>query len=206
VALFLFLVLLYLHSHAFQTSSLSRSQLSTERLNELASRTHMELIKEDIEQISVVRVPDTPPHRQVQRYILNELHNYPHWHVETHRFVDETPFGPKEFTNIIATWSPLPSINPKFTKPEAEKRIVLAAHYDSKLFEDFEFLAATDSGVSCALLIDIIRSLNEEFEHFATHKSAKINNQLSLQIVFFDGEEALLNNGLIQTLSMVLEN
>lgn len=53
-------------------------------------------------------------------------------------------------------------------------------------------MAATDSGVSCALLLDIIRSLGDEFEYYSTHKSAKINNQLSLQIVFFDGEEAFV--------------
>ena len=188
----LFIILLFLHSYAFQSSSLSIIPLNTVRLDDLSSRTHMDLITEDIQRLAVVRVPDTPPHQEVQKYILNELSNYPHWNVDTHRFIDDTPLGPKEFTNIIATWSPITHSNPKFTKPENEKRIVLAAHYDSKLF-DFEFLAATDSAVPCALLLDVIRSLDKEFIRYTTDRSSRINSQLSLQIIFLDGEEAFLD-------------
>lgn len=161
-------------------------------MEELAGRTNLEIIREDIEAITVVRVPDTPPHAQVQRYLLNELQSHLYWKVETHRFTDTTPLGEKEFTNIIATWSPLPKSNPRFALPENERRIVLAAHYDSKLF-DFEFVAATDSAVPCALLLDLVRTLDQEAEHYATHRSAKINPQLSLQIVLFDGEEAFVD-------------
>lgn len=76
----------------------------------------------------------------------------------------------KTFRNIIAT-----------LHDDSEKYIVLAAHYDSKLFEDFKFVAATDSAASCAILIELARSLKESFS--ATGK-------WGLKIVFFDGEEA----------------
>jgi glutaminyl-peptide cyclotransferase len=46
------------------------------------------------------------------------------WDVEEDLFTDETPYGRKRFTNIIATKDPL-----------APRRIVVSAHYDSKFFE-----------------------------------------------------------------------
>ena len=188
-----FLILLQFRAYGlYESTSLSKGPLSSSRLEELASRTQMDIIREDVERISVVRVPDTPPHQQVQQYLLREIQNHPHWTLDVHRFIDETPLGSKEFTNYIATWSPLPHSNPRFAKPENERRIVLAAHYDSKLF-DFEFVASTDSAVPCALLLDIIRSMNHEFEYYYSHKHARVNPQLSLQIVFLDGEEAFID-------------
>merc|ERR1712137_296458 len=113
----LFLVLLFLQSNGYHSTSLSKT-LASPRMEELAGRTSLEIIREDIEAIAVVRVPVTPPHAQVQRYILNELQSHLYWKVETHKFVDSTPLGEKEFTNIIATWSPLPKSNPRFALPE----------------------------------------------------------------------------------------
>ena len=46
------------------------------------------------------------------------------WHVETDSFNDTTPYGIKEFTNIIATFNP--------GKP---KTVVVACHFDSKYFK-----------------------------------------------------------------------
>ena len=185
----LFLVLLFLQSTAFQSTSLGTELLSVTRLEELAGRTQLQVIREDIAAISVVRVPNTPSHLRVQQYITREIKQHTQWKLETHRFADNTPLGPNEFTNIIATWSPLAKTSPRFSQPENERRVILAAHYDSKTF-DFEFVAATDSGVACSLLLDLIRTLEEETKRFSTHRSAKVNSQLSLQVIFFDGEEA----------------
>ncbi|KAJ6218654.1 hypothetical protein RDWZM_009811 [Blomia tropicalis] len=66
----------------------------------------------------------------------------------------------KPFTNIIATHN-----------PDACKRVVLSCHYDSKYFRDFEFVGATDSAVPCTMILEL-------------------NNELTLQLMFFDGEEA----------------
>jgi len=74
------------------------------------------------------------------------------WHLEDDRFVDDTPYGQKTFTNIVAVQN-----------ASAPRRLTLACHFDSKYFEDFEFIGATDSAVSCALMIDVARHLNDAF-------------------------------------------
>lgn len=55
--------------------------------------------------------------------------------VELDSFNDNAPiFGKLNFVNIIG------KLNPK-----ADRFLVLSAHYDSKYFRDFDFLAATGS-------------------------------------------------------------
>jgi glutaminyl-peptide cyclotransferase len=79
------------------------------------------------------------------------------------------------FTNIIAS----------HFKSKSEKKIVIAAHYDSKLFNSFTFLGATDSAVSCSILIDLSRFINE---NIMSGNWTKL--EYNFQLVFFDGEEA----------------
>ncbi|KAF9943345.1 hypothetical protein BGZ67_000024 [Mortierella alpina] len=113
------------------------------------------------------------------------------WHLEKDTFVDQTPYGPKTFTNLI------------FTKnPRAENRLVLAAHFDSKYFppptkaasewnggDDTEpFIAATDSAAPCAILLDLAASLDR-----ALDQPGRTDKDTTLQIVFFDGEEAFVD-------------
>ena len=74
------------------------------------------------------------------------------WHLQNDPFVDSTPFGPKTFTNIIAVQN-----------PSAFRRLTLACHFDSKYFEKFDFIGATDSAVPCAMIIDVARHLNNVF-------------------------------------------
>ena len=62
--------------------------------------------------------------------------------------------GEVEFTNIIATLD-----------PTATRRLVLACHYDSKKLP--HFIGATDSAVSCAVLLDLAISLKKQL---AQHK------------------------------------
>ena len=65
-----------------------------------------------------------------------------------------SPIGVRNFTNIIAT-----------LYPGADRTLALAAHYDSKLFPPKNgkyFLAATDSAVPCAMLLDFARVLSEK--------------------------------------------
>jgi len=71
------------------------------------------------------------------------------WTISEDSFTDRTPLGDKTFVNVIAVHDPTVS-----------RRLTLACHYDSKLFTDIEFIAATDSAVPCALMIDISRTLN----------------------------------------------
>ena len=78
------------------------------------------------------------------------------WTVTLDEFDDATPFGMKRFTNIIATLN-----------PNARRRLIFAAHYDSKYFPDDGsgryFLAATDSAIPCAMLVEIARVVTPLF-------------------------------------------
>ncbi|RXG56048.1 hypothetical protein Avbf_05539 [Armadillidium vulgare] len=78
----------------------------------------------------------------VQRYIIDQLEKLG-LTVETHSFDDSTPIGTKTFTNILATLN-----------PSATRRLVLACHYDSK-YTPKGFLGASDSAVSCSMLINL---------------------------------------------------
>jgi len=92
------------------------------------------------------------------------------------RFKDKTPLGRREFVNIIATH-----------RPGAARKLVLAAHYDSKYFKNFEFIGATDSAASCAILLDLATSLTPLLDLQSR------NLDVTLQLIFFDGEEAFVS-------------
>lgn len=44
--------------------------------------------------------------------------------------------------------------------PNAKRFLTMVCHFDSKYFEEFEFVAATDSAVPCAMMIDLAKNLN----------------------------------------------
>eukprot|EP00667_Euglena_gracilis_P006810 EG_transcript_6876 len=93
------------------------------------------------------------------------------WAVEVDSFTTGTVLGPKTFHNIIAT-------GPSEAQAKKAPTLVLAAHYDSKLFANFEFVGATDSAASCALLLDIAANLTVS------------PPEQRIMLIFFDGEEA----------------
>lgn len=74
--------------------------------------------------------------------------------------------GKKPFTNIIATLD-----------PDVDKRLVIAAHYDSKLITGF--LGATDSALSVALMLDLALSLDEKLAEREVSPSIE-TSQMSL--------------------------
>ncbi|GHJ85465.1 hypothetical protein NliqN6_1867 [Naganishia liquefaciens] len=113
------------------------------------------------------------------------------WHVEQDTFTGKTPEGDIEFTNLIATYD-----------PEAERKVVLAAHHDSKWFPhppESEFIGATDSAAPCAMLLDLAEfitpALDARRERLEEHDDDEDDDErdaarTTLQMVFFDGEEA----------------
>ena len=135
------------------------------------------------------------------QYILSRLSqlNCSRWNVTEHSFEGHTPLGMKPFTNIIATLD-----------PHVDRRLVLAAHYDSKYFSGRTFLGATDSALPVALLIDLALTLDEKLQEREVSKlererGLKIKcsmlysmnlthahsfEDVSLQLIFTDGEEA----------------
>ena len=85
-------------------------------------------------------------------------------------FEAETPMGKVKMVNLRAT---IPGARPE--------RIIFAGHYDTKLFREFRFVGANDGGSSGALLIELARVL----------KARK--NAFTLEFLFLDGEEALVD-------------
>ena len=81
----------------------------------------------------------------------------------------ETPAGKIRMTNVVYD---LPG--------ETEDTIIIAGHYDTKLFKDFTFVGANDGGSSAAVLLEIARVLSDVR-----------TRRFSYRIVFFDGEESV---------------
>lgn len=162
--------------------------LPESKLNDLVQRTEYATFTDTIfRKILRVRVPGTHGHHEVKMFIKKSFEDL-NWNVTIDEFDDNTPYGPKKFTNIIATLN-----------PNAKRRLILAAHYDSKYFPENSnyqyFLGATDSAMPCAMLIEIARVVTPLF---AASKQKQMNSQdnddeqsdVTLQMVFFDGEEA----------------
>ncbi|KAI8847720.1 hypothetical protein BC829DRAFT_476083, partial [Chytridium lagenaria] len=101
------------------------------------------------------------------------------WTIEQDSFEAQTPKGKWPFNNIIVT-----------KDANAPRRIVLAAHFDSKLFEQFDFIGATDSAVPCAILMDVAKTLDSLLNKGMAEGSGKTATT-TLQLIFFDGEEAV---------------
>ena len=81
----------------------------------------------------------------------------------------QTPLDSVRMVNLIATI------------PGARKdRIVVAGHYDTKLYRQFRFVGASDGGSSAAFLLELARVL----------KTRK--HPLTIELLFLDGEEARL--------------
>jgi len=85
-------------------------------------------------------------------------------------FEGATPLGPIKMVNIIAT---IPG--------KSSDRIVLASHFDTKLFRELRFVGASDGASSTAALIELGRVI-------------KARGQLpfTIELLFLDGEEAVI--------------
>jgi Zn-dependent M28 family amino/carboxypeptidase len=88
---------------------------------------------------------------------------------EDQAFDADTPLGKIHMVNLRTT---IPG-----TRPE---RLIIGGHYDTKLYRQFRFVGANDAGSSAAFLIELARVLKNR------------KNPLTVELVFFDGEEATL--------------
>jgi Zn-dependent M28 family amino/carboxypeptidase len=88
--------------------------------------------------------------------------------VREQAFEAQTPVGPVKMVNLRAT---IPGAS-------NTGRLIIAGHYDTKLFEDITFVGANDAGSSTAFLIEFARVLKDR------------RNALPIEILFLDGEEA----------------
>jgi glutaminyl-peptide cyclotransferase len=85
-------------------------------------------------------------------------------------FEGATPLGPVKMVNLIAT---IPGQRPD--------RIVLASHFDTKLFRDIRFVGASDGASSTAALIELARVVK-----------ARPQLPFTIELLFLDGEEAVV--------------
>ncbi|KAI9364566.1 hypothetical protein BD770DRAFT_406597 [Pilaira anomala] len=163
-------------------------EVTNESLRHLAQFTDPERLSVNgslMKPLLVERVSGTPANIQVREFIVNHFEKLG-WHVELDEFKDMTPFGEKNFANIIVT-----------ENPDKPNRLVLAAHYDSMYVTDFEFIGATDSAIPCGILMNIAETLDDVLKGSSTNYRQK---EKTIQMIFFDGEEAFKEWGPIDSI------
>jgi Zn-dependent M28 family amino/carboxypeptidase len=79
--------------------------------------------------------------------------------------------------NLLAVIPGLPAREAPSQVPV--QRIIVAGHYDTKLFKDFTFVGANDGGSSAALLIELARVVKPR------------TLPMDVELLFLDGEEAV---------------
>jgi hypothetical protein len=87
----------------------------------------------------ICTIADTANNTQVRQYIVKTLKDL-NWDIEEDAFEDDTPYGRKKFTNVIAT-----------KDPKASRRVVLAAHFDSKFYPDYPANQVSMLGYGCCV-------------------------------------------------------
>jgi len=85
-------------------------------------------------------------------------------------FVAQTPTGPVPMANVIL----------KFPGASG-KAVVISGHYDTKRIPMIHFVGANDAGSSTGFLVELARV------------TSKMKHEDDIYIVFFDGEEAVVN-------------
>jgi peptidase M28-like protein len=115
------------------------------------------------------RPAGSPGLEQARRYINDQMKLLGLTVVEQ-PFEAQTPLGTVRMVNLSVT---IPGA--------ASGRLILAGHYDTKLFRQFRFVGANDGGSSTAMLLELARVL----------KGRK--NAFPIELVFFDGEEAFID-------------
>ena len=85
-------------------------------------------------------------------------------------FEGATPLGPIKMVNVIAT---IPG--------KSTDRIILASHFDTKLFRELRLVGASDGASSTAALIELARVIK-----------ARGALPFTIELLFLDGEEAVI--------------
>ncbi|HMQ11642.1 MAG TPA: M28 family peptidase [Oligoflexia bacterium] len=116
------------------------------------------------------RTVNSPGHKKVQDYIETYLKQH-QIALEKLTFTADTPKGPIPMTNLRY----------KIAGQQAKyPSILLSAHYDSKIFAGKEFLGVNDAATSVALILALTPIIQ------------KLDLPYVVEVVFFDGEEAIV--------------
>ncbi len=116
------------------------------------------------------RVAGTPGAQKARDYIKAQLAAIG-LKAEEQAFSATTPLGTVNMVNLRVF---LPGAT------ATGDRLIIAGHYDTKLFRDFTFVGANDGGSSTAFLIEAARVLKDR------------KGPVPIELLFFDGEEAVL--------------
>src|SRR5882672_6947781 len=112
------------------------------------------------------RPSGSPAIEQTRKYIKEQLAANGLTAVEQ-VWDDQTPLDKVRMVNLVAT---IPGAR--------RERIVIAGHYDTKLYRQFRFVGASDGGSSAAFLLELARVLKAR------------RNPFTIELLFLDGEEA----------------
>ncbi|XP_010836923.1 PREDICTED: glutaminyl-peptide cyclotransferase [Bison bison bison] len=156
--------------------------LNVSSLRQVAEGTSIsEMWQNDLRPLLIERYPGSPGSFAARQHIMQRIQRLQaDWVLEVDTFLSQTPYGYRSFSNIISTLN-----------PTAKRHLVLACHYDSKYFphwDDRVFVGATDSAVPCAMMLELARALDKQL--FSLKNISDSRPDLSLQLIFFDGEEA----------------
>ncbi|XP_047601379.1 glutaminyl-peptide cyclotransferase isoform X1 [Lutra lutra] len=159
--------------------------LNSSSLRQVAEGTNIsEMWENDLRPLLIERYPGSPGSYAARQHIMQRIQRLQaNWVLEVDTFLSQTPYGYRSFSNIISTLN-----------PSAKRHLVLACHYDSKYFHPWDnrvFVGATDSAVPCAMMLELARALDKQLLSLENIPDSKPD--LSLQLIFFDGEEALLH-------------
>lgn len=98
------------------------------------------------------------------------------WEVERQEFTDQTPRGPIKFANLIGRFS----ADGSRPVPRHTQRSLVCSHFDTKKFSTIKFIGASDGASSTGALMELARVL-----------ALDPGMAAQVELVFFDGEEAL---------------
>ncbi|SDD25309.1 Peptidase family M28 [Algoriphagus faecimaris] len=121
------------------------------------------------------RVPGTQGHQDTKDWIISQLEKW-NWEVQTQDFQTKTYDGLNwDLSNIIASYN-----------PQASKRILLAAHWDTRRIADKDteridepIDGANDGGSGVGVMMEIARVIG----------SQNIKPDVGIDIILFDGED-----------------
>lgn len=178
------LIFTFLHIYSTRSTNTERNSeifgdLDYIKDDIVRKNTYKEFYTDHLKKLLRPRVPGTASHHVAKQFIISKLNEYG-WYVELDEFIGETPLGKKPFTNIVA-----------ILDRNATKYVSLVAHYDTKAIPSRrgkQFVGATDSAVSCAMLLRFAQLFNESLE-----RGHNIGIDASPMLIFTDGEESFVN-------------
>ena len=117
---------------------------------------------------------------KTRQYIQAELEKRG-WAVQRQPFITNTPRGKMQFVNLYARYQGKSDLTAVWQR---KHRGVVGAHIDSKKIPGIEYLGAADAAGSVGMLIELADLLGKYFPKEADR----------VELVFFDGEEAIETN------------